>query len=128
MSDDGSSRDQGGPPYSSPDAELAARLKRLERRLEETGPRGSARDPGAGAGGSSPIGAAIRYSAEFAGGPIVGAGLGFALDKGLGVSPWGMVVFLALGFAAGVYNVLRSSGFLRPAGDPAKHAGSDEQA
>lgn len=45
---------------------------------------------------------------------VVGGGLGWAIDKGLGTSPWGLIVFLLLGFAAGVYNVIRSAG--TPAG------------
>ena len=45
---------------------------------------------------------------------IVGGGVGWAFDKGLGTSPWGLIVFLLLGFAAGIYNVMRSSGFLKP--------------
>ena len=45
-------------------------------------------------------------------GVIVGGGIGWAIDKGLGTSPWGLIVFLLLGFGAGIYNVMRSSGFL----------------
>ncbi len=64
------------------------------------------------------MGKAVRLSAEFVGGPIVGAGLGWALDRALGSSPWGMIVFLMLGFVAGIFNVLRSSGFLRSGRNP----------
>jgi ATP synthase protein I len=41
---------------------------------------------------------------------MVGAGLGWLIDRGLGISPWGLIVFLLLGFAAGVLNVMRSAG------------------
>ena len=41
---------------------------------------------------------------------MVGAFIGWALDKWLGISPWGMIVFLLLGFAAGVINVMRAAG------------------
>jgi ATP synthase protein I len=43
-------------------------------------------------------------------GVVVGGGIGWVFDKGLGTSPWGLIVFLLLGFAAGVYNVIRSAG------------------
>jgi ATP synthase protein I len=41
---------------------------------------------------------------------LVGAGLGWLLDRWLGTKPWGLIVFLLLGFAAGVLNVMRAAG------------------
>jgi ATP synthase protein I len=41
---------------------------------------------------------------------LAGAGIGWVLDRWLGISPWGMIVFLLLGFAAGVLNVMRAAG------------------
>ncbi|GIK79583.1 MAG: hypothetical protein BroJett024_06880 [Alphaproteobacteria bacterium] len=43
-------------------------------------------------------------------GVIVGAMFGWLLDRWLGISPWGLIVFLLLGFAAGVVNVMRAAG------------------
>jgi ATP synthase protein I len=43
---------------------------------------------------------------------VVGAGIGWLIDRWLGVSPWGLIVFLLLGFAAGVLNVMRSAGLV----------------
>ena len=43
----------------------------------------------------------------------VGALLGWMLDRWLGISPWGLIVFLMLGFAAGVLNVMRAAGVVR---------------
>jgi ATP synthase protein I len=43
---------------------------------------------------------------------LVGAGIGWLIDHWLGVSPWGLIVFLLLGFAAGVLNVMRSAGLI----------------
>jgi ATP synthase protein I len=34
--------------------------------------------------------------------------MGLALDRWLGTSPWLLLVFLALGFAAGMMNMLRT--------------------
>ena len=52
----------------------------------------------------------MKLSSEFIAGIAVGAGLGWMIDRLAGTSPWGLVVFLLLGFAAGVLNVLRSVG------------------
>ena len=54
----------------------------------------------------------FRLSSELVAGVLVGAGLGWLIDRLLGVSPWGLIVFLLLGFAAGVLNVMRSAGLI----------------
>ncbi len=43
-------------------------------------------------------------------GVLVGAALGWLIDRGLGTLPWGMFVFALLGFTAGVLNVMRQAG------------------
>jgi ATP synthase protein I len=53
---------------------------------------------------------AVKLSSEFIAGVIVGALLGYLIDRFAGTAPWGMIVFLLLGFCAGVLNVLRSTG------------------
>lgn len=55
-------------------------------------------------------GLAIKLSSEFIAAVFVGAIIGFLLDKYAGSAPWGMIIFLMLGFVAGVMNVLRSVG------------------
>lgn len=55
---------------------------------------------------------AMRLSTEFVAGVLVGGGLGWFVDQGLGTSPWGLIVLLLLGFVAGVLNVLRSAGLM----------------
>jgi ATP synthase protein I len=96
---------------SAEEAALSARLKRLgeqlsrervERKAEEADP-GPRSDPSAIARG-------FRLSTELVAGVLVGAFIGWALDRLLGISPWGMIVFLLLGFAAGVVNVMRAAG------------------
>jgi ATP synthase protein I len=52
----------------------------------------------------------LRLSSELVAGVLVGAVLGWGFDRLLSTSPWGLIVFLLLGFAAGVINVVRSSG------------------
>jgi ATP synthase protein I len=95
------------------EAALSARLQRLGERLTQVnrpsengfGPRQAA-DASAFARG-------FRLSTELVAGVLVGAGIGWLLDRWLGISPWGMIVFLLLGFAAGVLNVMRAAGVVR---------------
>jgi len=58
----------------------------------------------------SAIARGFRLSTELVAGVLVGALIGWLIDRGLGISPWGMIVFLLLGFAAGVLNVMRVAG------------------
>ncbi len=51
----------------------------------------------------------MRLSTEFVAAILVGAAIGWLLDQWLGIGPWGLIVFLLLGFVAGVLNVLRSA-------------------
>lgn len=55
---------------------------------------------------------AFQLSTEFVAAIFVGALLGYLLDRFLGTIPWGMIIFLLLGFVAGVLNVMRSAGVI----------------
>ena len=96
------------------EAALSARLQRLNEGL------GQARDAGHPSGSSgaqrattaSGYAKGFRLSSELVAGVVVGAGIGWLIDRWLGVSPWGLIVFLLLGFAAGVLNVMRSAGLI----------------
>jgi len=52
----------------------------------------------------------FRLSSELIAGVVVGALLGWAFDRLLSTSPFGLIVFVLLGFTAGVLNVIRSAG------------------
>lgn len=67
---------------------------------------------GAKTSGTAGFGYALRLSSEFIAAIIVGTGLGWIIDQGFGTSPWGLIVFLLLGFCAGILNVLRAAGLL----------------
>jgi len=94
------------------EAELSARLQRLGERLgQQRSGRPSEHHPGPGAvSDSSALARGIRLSTEFVAGIVVGAGLGWLIDRLAGTTPWGMIVFLLLGFAAGVLNLIRAAG------------------
>jgi len=94
------------------EAALSARLQRLGERLDHLSPgRPSDSDPGQRpAADTSAIARGFRLSTELVAGVLVGAAIGWLLDRWLGTSPLGMIVFLLLGFAAGVLNVMRAAG------------------
>jgi ATP synthase protein I len=104
-------RDNGESDQADTDeAALSARLQRLGERLA----RDRAARPSDGpaenrATTASGYARGLRLSSELVAGVVVGAGLGLLVDHWLGISPWGLVVFLMLGFAAGVLNVARSA-------------------
>jgi ATP synthase protein I len=62
------------------------------------------------------FGQALKLSSEFIAGIAVGVGIGWLIDRVAGTSPWGLIIFLLLGFVAGVLNVLRSAGLIAEAG------------
>lgn len=101
----------GQPGKSRPDSEsdLDRRLDSLGRALDaERAERVRAETPRPS--GASGYALAVRMGSEFIAGVVVGAALGWGIDSLAGTSPWGLIVFLMLGFVAGVMNVLRSAG------------------
>lgn len=113
----GDARGDGDPdraPASLDEAALSDRRQRLSRRLSDI--RGTRQanqnDDGQGnpATRASAMAVGLRLSSELVAGVVVGSVLGWGFDKLLSTSPWGLITFLMLGFAAGVFNVVRSSG------------------
>jgi ATP synthase protein I len=115
------------------EAALSARLQRLNEGLGQARDqaRNAAGHPSDGSGAqraatASGYARGFRLSSELVAGVLVGAGIGWLLDRWLGVSPWGLIVFLLLGFAAGVLNVMRSAGLIGgPALDDGTRQGPD---
>ncbi len=103
---------EGAPPS---DADLANRLDRLSRDLAtEKQERDAAERPRSN---NASYAVAVRLASEFVAAVLVGAALGWGLDRVAGTSPWGLIGLLLLGFVAGVMNVMRAAGSVsRPNG------------
>jgi ATP synthase protein I len=110
MSDDARERGDKGSPAD--EAALSARLKSLGQRLDQAGSRRASETGRASRPATDHAGFArgFRLSSELVAGVLVGAGLGWLIDRWLGSLPWGMFVFALLGFTAGVLNVMRQAG------------------
>ena len=98
----------------SRESELNERLRRLDERLGsiKAGEEAEAAKVRKQGGDPSAIGKAMRLSSEFVGGIIAGGLLGWVVDRFAGTSPWGLIIFLMLGFGAGIRNLLRASNML----------------
>jgi ATP synthase protein I len=91
------------------DADLARRLDLLSRDLDAGRQERAAAVPAERSTGAG-YAQAMRLATEFVAGILVGAALGWGLDRVAGTSPWGLIGFLLLGFCAGVLNVTRAAG------------------
>ena len=94
-------------------SDLAARI----RRARETEKVGQA-SQGNAARDMSGLSRGLRLGSEFIAAILVGAGIGYLLDLWLKTGPWLLLVFLMIGFAAGVLNVTRSAAEMNRASPP----------
>ncbi len=87
--------------------QLEERLKSLDSRLRENDKkRNSANRKSDNVNCSN----AIRLSTEFVVAILVGVGIGWTIDRFFGTAPWAMIIFLPMGFIAGVRNIMRAAG------------------
>ena len=100
----------GQPSAGGSDEDLERRRLRLEASLATRRPESRDGKDNPKSAGMTGVGAALKVSSEFIAGIAVGVGIGWAIDRWAGTSPWGLIVFLLLGFGAAVLNVLRSVG------------------
>ncbi len=119
MAEDTNSGRSGNRDQSSSDeAALSARLGNLDQRLSKikdsrkigTDQSGNEQDNAQARASAMAMG--FRLSSELVAGVLVGAALGWGFDRLLSTSPWGLIVFLLLGFTAGVINVMRAAGVM----------------
>jgi ATP synthase protein I len=93
--------DGGKPGFTS---DLAARIRRAQAERPGLAAADRVRQ-----GELTGLGRGFRLAAEFVAAIIVGVALGWGADQVLGTTPWGMIILLLLGFAAGVLNVIRAT-------------------
>ena len=109
------------------DDDLERRRRELEASLATRLPNRLEGKDDAKAGSAAGYGQAVKLSSEFIAGVVVGAGIGWIIDRMAGTSPWGLIVFLLLGFGAGVLNVMRSAGVVAEFGQGDKsRSGRDD--
>jgi ATP synthase protein I len=86
-------------------------LKSLSERLDKARRNREGAAPGDGkrnALDGSAMGLGFRIGLELVVAVVFGLGVGWAFDRFLGTKPWGLIVFLLLGIAAGMFNVFRA--------------------
>lgn len=105
--------------------DLDRRRRELEAALSARRPEPSDEGKSAGSGSMAGAANALKLSSEFIAGIVVGAAIGWVIDKLAGTSPFGLVVFLLLGFCAGVLNALRSTGQLAEFGSRRSRSDGD---
>ncbi|MEP9354288.1 AtpZ/AtpI family protein [Xanthobacter sp. KR7-65] len=108
----GGSHGPGGAEGARPsDTELSARLERLDSSLGQVRAKAEVAAPkGPDTSSKSGVALAFRLGAEFVSGVLVGSLIGYGVDYLFSITPFGLIVFTLLGFAAGVLNMLRASG------------------
>ncbi|GGF45418.1 ATP synthase protein I [Azorhizobium oxalatiphilum] len=96
----------------SSDPVLSDRLQRLNAALDKARPKDQSQPAGSRADTSTASGMAMafRLGTEFVSGVLVGALVGWGLDKVLGIAPWGIIILTLVGFGAGVLNMMRAAG------------------
>jgi ATP synthase protein I len=101
--------------------EIRRRLDALGEKLGEAqgrhGPAHSDAPPGQGAA----LGQAMKLGIELVAGVGVGFFIGWGLDRLFGTAPFLMVVFLGLGAAAGILNVMRTAKRMQAAAPSGKN-------
>jgi ATP synthase protein I len=74
----------------------------------------------------SGLGLGMRVAVEMAAAVGLSVGVGWLLDEWLGTRPWLMVVFLPLGFAAGILNTYRAAARSATAGKASQAEGDGD--
>jgi ATP synthase protein I len=101
------------------DAALTARLDKLSTAIrtgtaEAEGAKASSGQSASARSTGQAMGLGFRVASELLAGVLVGGGIGWAIDRWLGTSPFGLIVMLLVGMVAGFWNVYRLA--VRPTG------------
>lgn len=121
MSDSGQDHGSGRGEISREDREaLKARAAGIGARLEQVKARRAPQlDPAAR---GAAMGQAFKIAIELVVGVLFGGLVGWFLDGYFGSRPWLLIVFLVLGFAAGMMNVVRTARQMQSAAEPLQRA------
>jgi ATP synthase protein I len=105
--------------------DIRQRLDALEGKLATAhGRRGPSPEEPEGRGKA--MGQALRLATEMVAGVVVGGFIGWALDGLFGTAPFLMVVFLILGAAAGIMNVVRTAKAMQGEPLPGEHLRNEQ--
>jgi len=97
-----------GPTHRSPEeVDLDARRRALGSQIDALTRRTESETKARSAVDTSGFGRGFRYSADFVSGVVAGVLIGWLIDHFVGTKPWGLIIFIGLGFVAGVTNILR---------------------
>ena len=114
--------------------EFSERLKDLSGRISaEQSDRAESQKPSASLQGATGYAKGYRLASEFVAGTLVGGLIGYGFDWVFGTLPLGLIVFLLLGFGAGILNMARAANRVPPAQErldtnpPPKAAFDDEE-
>jgi ATP synthase protein I len=94
-------------------SDLGARLDKVK--AEARAQRGAGPDDRAR---GAAMGQAMKIAIELVVGIAVGGFIGKVLDGQFGTAPWLLIVFLMLGFAAGLMNIVRTARRLQAEAEP----------
>jgi ATP synthase protein I len=97
--------------------DISSRLDELSSRLDaERKEHQKAEAPSANYGKAQDYSKGYRLVSEFVAGILVGAAVGYGLDRLFNTLPLFMIIFLMVGFGAGILNMARAANRVPPAG------------
>lgn len=96
--------------------DLAERIARAKSAQEQTEKKQRQQEASAGVSAGA---LALRYGAEFGASVFVGIMIGLGIDHVFGSAPWGLLIMMFFGLAAGVLGVIRAYKELTDATNPA---------
>lgn len=99
------------------EADLSSRREKLNQLLDERRQSEMRAEAKVNRSSTAGMAQAMKLSSEFIAGIVAGGMIGWLLDQWLGTMPLGLIVFIMLGFGAGILNVLRSAGVVPEQGE-----------
>jgi len=99
--------------------DLADRIARAKSAQEQLEKKQKQHESSAGVSAGA---MALRYGAEFGASVFVGIMMGLGIDHFFGTRPWGLLIMMGFGLAAGILGVIRAYKELTDATNPAMSA------